>query len=212
MDDDPKKDAQKEEKTEEKEEEQAEPTQETVEEKAEPTQEQPKEAVKVEEPKAEPVKPARQEPEPKAMAGGEKKPKARAKPLSVKLEKIVKEVESLSVLELSDLVKALEERFGVTAAAPQVAPSVASAPSGQAAGAEGPAEEQTTFNVILANSGGNKISVIKALREINPQLGLKEAKDIVDAPPKEILTGVNKETAAEAKQKLEAAGAQVELK
>ncbi|OGD86780.1 50S ribosomal protein L7/L12 [Candidatus Curtissbacteria bacterium RBG_16_39_7] len=129
-----------------------------------------------------------------------------------KLEKIVKAIEELSVLELADLVKALQEKFGVSAV-PQAAP--AATPAGSTAVAEGPAEpaeEQTTFNVILANSGANKISVIKALREINPQQGLKDAKDIADAPPKEILTGVNKTAAEEAKQKLEAAGATVELK
>lgn len=125
-----------------------------------------------------------------------------------KLEGIIKDIEELSVLELSELVKALEAKFGVTAAAPAAA--VASpAPTG--AGEE-TASEQTTFNVVLADSGANKISVIKAVREIVPTLGLKEAKDLVDAPPKEILTGVNKETANEAKQKLEAAGAKVELK
>ena len=126
-----------------------------------------------------------------------------------KLEGIIKDIEELSVLELSELVKALEEKFGVTAAVPMAAATAGSAP---AAGGEEAASEQTTFNVILTDSGANKISVIKAVREIVPTLGLKEAKDLVDAPPKEILTGVNKETANEAKTKLEAAGAKVELK
>jgi large subunit ribosomal protein L7/L12 len=129
-----------------------------------------------------------------------------------KLGEIIKSIEELTVLELADLVKALQEKFGISPI-PQAAP-VAPTP-GPAPTAEGPAEpveEQTTFNVILANSGANKISVIKALREINPQLGLKDAKDIADNPPKEILTGVNKSTAEEAKGKLEAAGASVELK
>lgn len=131
-----------------------------------------------------------------------------SKKVGKKLEGIIKDIEELSVLELSELVKALEAKFGVTAAAPAAA--VASpAPTG--AGEE-TASEQTTFNVVLADSGANKISVIKAVREIVPTLGLKEAKDLVDAPPKEILTGVNKETAQEAKTKLEAAGAKVELK
>ena len=126
-----------------------------------------------------------------------------------KLEGVIKDIEELSVLELSELVKALEAKFGVTAGPPGTM-----APSGQAAqaGGEEVASEQTTFNVILTDSGANKISVIKAVREIVPTLGLKEAKDLVDAPPKEILTGVNKETANEAKTKLEAAGAKVELK
>ena len=126
-----------------------------------------------------------------------------------KLEGIIKDIEELSVLELSELVKALEEKFGVTAAVPMAAATAGSAP---AAGGEEAASEQTTFNVILTDSGANKISVIKAVREIVPTLGLKETKDLVDAPPKEILTGVNKESANEAKQKLEAAGAEVELK
>ncbi|OGD93015.1 50S ribosomal protein L7/L12 [Candidatus Curtissbacteria bacterium RIFCSPHIGHO2_01_FULL_41_44] len=119
------------------------------------------------------------------------------------------EIEKLSVLELSELVKALEEKFGVSAAPILATAGVNPAPSG--AGEEG-AAEQTTFNVILADSGTNKISVIKAIREIVPTLGLKEAKDLVDAAPKPVLEGANKETATEAKTKLEAAGAKVELK
>ncbi len=127
------------------------------------------------------------------------------------LEKIIKAIEELSALELSELVKALEERFGVTATAPMaVAATPTAAPTETAA--EGPAEEQTTFNVILANAGANKIAVIKAIRELVPTLGLKEAKDLVDGAPKEVMTGVNKATAEEAKQKLTAAGATVELK
>lgn len=133
------------------------------------------------------------------------KPKVK---VSAKLAKIIEEIEKLSVLELSELVKALEEKFGVTAAAP-----VAVAGSGiQAAGTDEGVSEQTTFNVMLAESGANKISVIKAIRELVPTLGLKEAKDLVDAAPKQVLEGVNKESANEAKQKLEAAGAKVELK
>ena len=129
--------------------------------------------------------------------------------VSKKLEDIIGQIEKLSVLELSELVRALETKFGVTAA-----PQAAVAPSGQAASATGDeaASEQTTFNVILADGGANKISVIKAVREIVPTLGLKEAKDLVDAAPKPVVEGVNKETATEAKTKLEAAGAKVELK
>ncbi|MEX0617009.1 MAG: 50S ribosomal protein L7/L12 [Candidatus Woykebacteria bacterium] len=127
--------------------------------------------------------------------------------VSGKLKDIIEDIEKLSVLELADLVKALEERFGVSAAAPV---AVASGPV--AAGAEeAAAEEQTTFNVILADAGANKIGAIKAVREIVPTLGLKEAKDLVDAAPKPVVEGVNKETANEAKGKLEAAGAKVEL-
>jgi len=124
-------------------------------------------------------------------------------------DELIKAVEEMSVLELSELVKALEEKFGVSAQAFAAAPAAA----GAAAGAdEEPKEEQTVFNVVIANSGANKISVIKALRELVPTLGLKEAKDLVDAAPKEVMTAVNKKTADEAKEKLTTAGATVELK
>jgi large subunit ribosomal protein L7/L12 len=117
-------------------------------------------------------------------------------------------VEEMSVLELSELVKALEEKFGVSASAMVAAAPAAggSAPAGEAA------EEQTVFNVVIASGGANKISVIKAVRELVPTLGLAEAKGLVDAAPKEVLTAVNKKTAEEAKEKLTAAGATVELK
>ena len=132
--------------------------------------------------------------------------------MAEKVEKIINEVEKLTVVELAELVKALEEKFGVSAAAPVMA----AAPAGQAAGAPGgasePAEEQVAFTVVLANAGGNKIAVIKALREINPNLGLKEAKDLSESAPKAVLEGVNKATAEEAKKKLTEAGATVELK
>lgn len=117
-------------------------------------------------------------------------------------------VEEMSVLELADLVKALEEKFGVSASA-MVAP-VAQAASAEAS--DEPKEEQTVFNVVIASGGANKISVIKALRELVPTLGLKEAKDLVDGAPKEVLVAVNKKTAEEAKAKLTTAGATVELK
>ena len=122
-------------------------------------------------------------------------------------DQLIKEVEEMSVLELSEFVKALEEKFGVSAqtmVAPQAAVSAESS--------DEPKEEQTVFNVVVASSGANKISVIKALRELVPTLGLKEAKDLVDAAPKEVMTAVNKKTAEEAKEKLAAAGATVELK
>lgn len=124
-------------------------------------------------------------------------------------DELIAAISELSVLELADLVKALEEKFGVSAAMPMTA-----APAGNAApvASEEPKEEQTTFNVVLAEAGANKIGVIKAVREIVPTLGLKEAKDLVESAPKEVLTGVNKQTAEEAKKKLEAAGAKVELK
>lgn len=138
-----------------------------------------------------------------------KKEKKPAKEVSASLEKIIESIEKLSVLELADLVHALEDRFGVTAAAPMAmaaGPAAAGADSGEAA------EEKTTFDVILANAGANKIGAIKAVREIVPTLGLKEAKDLVEAAPKVVLEGVNKESAEEAKAKLTAAGATVELK
>lgn len=125
-------------------------------------------------------------------------------------EELMSAIEEMSVLELSDLVKALEEKFGVSAAATMVA--AAPAAGGATAEAGEAAEEQTVFNVVIANAGAQKIAVIKALRELVPTLGLKEAKDLVDAAPKEILNGVNKKTADEAKEKLTAAGATVELK
>lgn len=129
--------------------------------------------------------------------------------LPAKLQKLVDEVEKLSVLELSQLVKALEDKFGVTASAPVAA--VAAAPAA-GNGGEANQEEKTEFNVVLTAAGANKISAIKAVRELRQDLGLKEAKDLVEAAPKVVLEGVKKEEAQEAKKKLEAAGAQVELK
>lgn len=126
---------------------------------------------------------------------------------SDKVLKLITEVESLSVVELADLVKSLEEKFGVTAAAPAAAAAAAPA----AAAAE-PVEEQTSFTVVLKDGGATKIAVIKALREINPNLGLKEAKDLSEKPGAVIAENVNKAAAEEAKAKLTAAGAQVELK
>ena len=120
---------------------------------------------------------------------------------------IMKAVEEMTVLELSDLVKALEEKFGVTAAPVAVAGAApATADAGEAK------EEQTVFNVMLTESGATKIAVIKAVRELVPTLGLQDAKALVDSAPKEVLAGVNKSAAEEAKKKLEAAGAKVELK
>jgi large subunit ribosomal protein L7/L12 len=124
-------------------------------------------------------------------------------------EDLMTAIEEMSVLELSELVKALEEKFGVSAAATMVAAAPA---AGGAAADAAPAEEQTVFNVVLASAGAQKIAVIKAIRELVPTLGLKEAKDLVDAAPKEVMAGVNKKTADEAKEKLTAAGATVELK
>lgn len=133
--------------------------------------------------------------------------KKASKEVSASLEKIIESIEKLSVLELADLVHALEDRFGVTAAAPM---AVAAMPAAAADAA--PAEEKTSFDVVLASAGANKIGVIKAVREILPTLGLKEAKDLVEAAPKPVVEGVSKEAAEEAKAKLTAAGATVELK
>jgi large subunit ribosomal protein L7/L12 len=121
---------------------------------------------------------------------------------------IMAAVGEMTVLELADLVKALEEKFGVTAAPVAVA---GAAPAGAADAGE-PKEEQTVFNVVLSAAGENKIGAIKAVRELVPTLGLQEAKTLVESAPKEVLTAVNKATAEEAKKKLEAAGAKVELK
>lgn len=136
-----------------------------------------------------------------------KEPKKEVKPVSKDLESIIEKIEKLSVLELADLVHALEDRFGVTAAAPMAVAAAGAAPTA----GETPGEEQTSFNVILSNGGANKIAVIKAVRELVPTLGLKEAKDLVEGAPKPVLEGVNKEAANEAKVKLTAAGGTVEL-
>jgi large subunit ribosomal protein L7/L12 len=141
---------------------------------------------------------------PKSEEKAEEKKESKA--VSKDLEGIIEKIEKLSVLELADLVHALEDRFGVTAAAPM---AVAAGPA--AGGSAEPAEEKTSFNVVLTNAGANKIGAIKAVREIVPTLGLKEAKDLVESAPKPVLEGVNKETAEEAKAKLTAAGATVEL-
>ncbi|MCD6470961.1 50S ribosomal protein L7/L12 [bacterium] len=123
-----------------------------------------------------------------------------------KFKDIVEKIEKMTVADLSELVKILEEKFGVSAQTPVVA-----AVAGAGAAAE-KKEEQTTFNVELTEVGGNKISVIKAIREIIQGIGLKEAKDLVDAAPKVIKEGAGKEEAEEIKKKLEAAGAKVTLK
>ena len=119
------------------------------------------------------------------------------------LNKIVEELSKLTVVEAADLSKQLEEKWGVSAAAP-----VAAAP---AAGTVAPAEEKTEFTIFLTASGDKKINVIKEVRTITG-LGLKEAKDLVEGAPKEVKKGVSKKDAEEAKKKLEAAGAKVELK
>lgn len=124
-------------------------------------------------------------------------------------DQLLETIEKMSVLELSELVKAIEERFGVSAAMPMMMGTVPSAGGGDEEG--GKAAEKTSFTVELTNGGGQKIQVIKALREIT-SLGLKEAKDLVDAAPKAVKEGVTKEEAEEIKKKLEEAGATVTIK
>jgi large subunit ribosomal protein L7/L12 len=125
-------------------------------------------------------------------------------------EKLIEQLEKMTVLEINDLVKSLEERWGVSAAAP-VAVGVAPAAAGGAAEAGVPAEEQTEFDVMLLEAGANKIQVIKAVRELT-SLGLKEAKDLVEAAPKAVKEAVSKDEAQSAKAKLEEAGAKAEVK
>ena len=127
--------------------------------------------------------------------------------MALSKEDLIEEIKTMSVLDLADVVKALEEEFGVSAAAPVV---VASGPGagGDAGGAA--VEEKYEFDVVLKDIGANKISVIKAVRELTP-LGLKEAKDLVEAAPKPILEGASKDDADAAKSKLEEAGAVVEV-
>ncbi len=126
-----------------------------------------------------------------------------------KVETILDEIKGLTLLEAADLVKKMEETFGVSAAA---AAPVAMAVGGAAGGgAAAPAEEKTEFTVVLSEVGANKINVIKAVREVT-SLGLKEAKDLVDGAPKTVKEGVNKDEAAAIKKKFEEAGAKVEIK
>ncbi|MBQ7302632.1 MAG: 50S ribosomal protein L7/L12 [Clostridia bacterium] len=124
--------------------------------------------------------------------------------MSEKITGMIEEIKALTVLELNELVKAIEEEFGVSAAAPV-------AVVGGAAPAAAAAEEKTDFDVILSDVGANKIAVIKVVREITG-LGLKEAKDLVDNAPKPLKEGASKEEADSIKEKIEAAGAKVELK
>ncbi|MGI6668664.1 MAG: 50S ribosomal protein L7/L12 [Acetivibrionales bacterium] len=127
---------------------------------------------------------------------------------SEKVTKLIEDVKSLTVLELSELVKALEEEFGVSAAAPV---AMAAAPAAGGAAAAPAAEEKTEFDVILKDVGAEKIKVIKVVREIT-SLGLKEAKDLVDGAPKTVKENVSKEEAAEIEAKFKEVGATVEIK
>ena len=127
--------------------------------------------------------------------------------LTENAKKVMEIVEKMNVLELNDLVKSLEEKFGVSASAPvMVAGNAVVGASAEVA------EEKTEFDVVLTDAGANKINVIKAVRELNQNLGLVEAKTLVESAPKNILEGAKKEDAQAAKKKLEEAGAKVELK
>lgn len=128
--------------------------------------------------------------------------------MAANMEEIVSSIEQMTVLDLSKLVKLLEERLGVSAAAPM---AVAAGPAAGGAAAAAPAEEKTEFTVVLANAGASKINVIKELRTLT-NLGLKEAKDLVEGAPKTIKEGATKDEANNIKAKLEAAGAKVEVK
>lgn len=119
---------------------------------------------------------------------------------------IIAAIEKMTILELADLVKEMEEKFGVSASAPVVVGAVA---GGEAAPAE---EEKTEFDVILKGAGAQKLKVIKVVREVKPGLGLKEAKDLVDGAPSTLAEGVSKEAAEELKKKLEEVGAEIEIK
>jgi len=134
---------------------------------------------------------------------------AKAIPKAMTKEEMIAAIKNMTVLDLAELVKALEEEFGVSAAPVAVAAAQAAGPAAAAPAAE--AEEQTEFSVILKDIGANKINVIKAVREVTT-LGLKEAKDLVESAPKAVKEGVAKEEANSVKEKLEAAGATVEVK
>ncbi len=167
--------------------------------------ESPEETVEVKE--QPPAPQAVKKPKKAETAAGEKPAPAKAekakKPAAI--EEIMAAIKNMTVLELAELVKALEAEFGVSAAAPVVA---AAAPSAEAAAPA--AEEKTEFNVILKDIGSNKISVIRAVRELTP-LGLKESKDLVESAPTAVKEGISKDEATAAKEKLEAAGATVEI-
>jgi large subunit ribosomal protein L7/L12 len=147
-------------------------------------------------------------PEAPKASGGASEPQQKEVQVSGKLQEILKTIEGLTVLELADLVKALEERFGVSAAAVAIGGAVAAGPAAGGAAAE---EEKTEFTVVLAAAGEKKIQVIKEIRTIT-SLGLKEAKDLVEGAPKTVKDGIPKDEAEKIKKQLEAQGAKVEVK
>jgi len=171
---------------------------------AEAKQEEAEEPAKVEEKAEAPVAAGPSKAEAKKAAVEKPKPAVKAEKRSPVIDNIMATVKKMTVLELSQLVKAMEEDFGVTAAA------LVAAPAGGGAAAPAAAEEKTEFNVILKAVGANKISVIKTVRELTT-LGLKESKDLVEGAPKPVKEGVNKDEAAAAKKKLEEAGATAEI-
>ena len=128
--------------------------------------------------------------------------------LPAKLAKIATDIETLTVLELSELAKYLEDKFGVSSMPMTAAPQAGAVAGGEAA----QTEEKTSFNVVLTDGGAQKLAVIKVVRELRQDVGLMDAKKLVETPPQELLTGVKKDEAENAKKKLEVAGAKVELK
>jgi len=191
----------------------------SVEKEAEAAEAPAEEEAVAAEPKAEEAPEAKEEPpaekaEGKPKAEKKKAEEAPAPPAKEKvkvspaIEEIMNSIKKMTVIELADMVKALEAEFGVSAAAQVVAAAPAGGAPAEAAAAD---EEQTEFNVILTDIGPNKIAVIKAVREVTT-LGLKESKDLVESAPKPVREGVNKEEAATIKEKIEAAGAKADIK
>jgi large subunit ribosomal protein L7/L12 len=129
--------------------------------------------------------------------------------MSEKLQKLIEELDQLTLMEAAELSKLLQEKWGVSAAAPVM---MGAMPTGGAAAPAAVVEEKTEFDVVLKDAGAKKIEVIKVVRQLVPSLGLKEAKDLVDGAPQTVLSAVSKDAAADAKGKLEAAGAGVEVK
>ena len=146
------------------------------------------------------------------MADQDKKTETKKTAPTGKAADLIKEIEKLSVIELADLVKALEDKFGAAPVATVAAAPGVPATDGAAPAADALAGTKTNFDLILTAAGANKISVIKAVRAINQELGLKEAKDLVEAAPKEVAKAMSKEDAQKAKKSLEEAGATAELK
>jgi len=181
-------------------------------EKQEESKEEKKEEQKTEEVKSEeePGEKKEEKPEEQSVETSQETKKEKKPEPTGKYKDLIKQIESLSVAELAELVKELEERFGVSAAAPVAVAPAASGAAPSEGGGE--AEEKALFTIELADAGANKIAVIKAVREVLPDLGLKEAKDLVEAAPKILKENVKKEEAEEYKKKLEEAGAKVNLK